>query len=67
MTQTTYTVSIEGIRFTRNSKRDDFKFAVVYKCSIRGWKLAGLRTSRDDAEKLRLSHSKNLESVAIAL
>jgi hypothetical protein len=67
MSKTKYTVTIEGATFTRNSKRDDFKFAVVYKCSMRGWLLAGLRTNRDDAEKLRGWHDANLESVIIAL
>jgi hypothetical protein len=64
---TKYTITTNGQTFTRKSKRADFRFAVVYHCSIMGWGLAGLRTTREDAEKLQAGYAKNLASVIVPI
>ena len=62
-----YVIQTKGGTFTRNSKRDDFRFAVAYRCSIDGWRVAGLRTLKDDAEQLRTSYAANEETQVIQI
>mgnify|MGYP003657776083 CR=1 FL=1 len=48
-----YSVRVEGVVLSRNSKRDDFRFAVViFETVFQEWKLIGLRTTKQDGQLL---------------
>ena len=71
--KTTYTITVEGQVITRNSKRSDFRFAVVHFQDYPGIKnsdsfvLVGMRPTRDGAEKLRHGYRFNPKAQIIEL